>query len=54
MHGLVCLCTGKVDRSNGLKVEITGGLNERDRMIVYPADKVMDGIRVELIAVTDG
>jgi len=44
----------KVDHSNGFKTEITGGLNEGDRVIVYPGDKVTDGIRVEPIVVTDG
>jgi HlyD family secretion protein len=44
----------RVDHSNGFKTEITGGLNEGDRVIVYPGDKVMDGIRVEPIVVTDG
>ena len=44
----------KVGHTNGFKTEITGGLDEGDRVIVYPGDKVMDGIRVEPIAVTGG
>jgi len=43
-----------VDHGNGFKTEVTGGLKEGDRVIVYPGDKVTDGIRVESIAVTDG
>jgi HlyD family secretion protein len=44
----------KVGHTNGFKTEITGGLDEGDRVIVYPGDKVMDGIRVEPIVVTGG
>jgi HlyD family secretion protein len=37
----------KVGHSNGFKTGIAGGLNEGGRVIVYPGDKVTDGIRVE-------
>lgn len=36
----------KIGRSNGVMTEIISGLNEGDRVIVYPGDKVADGTRV--------
>ena len=36
----------KVGRSNGIETEILAGLDEGDRVIVYPGDKVVDGTRV--------
>ncbi len=37
--------------SNGVNVEITDGLKEGDRVVVYPGDKVVDGTRVTPIEV---
>src|SRR5262249_45779981 len=36
----------KAGRTNGVQTEILEGLHEGDRLIVYPGDKVTDGIRV--------
>lgn len=36
---------------NGLATEIVAGLAEGDRVIVYPGDKVMDGVRVRPVRV---
>lgn len=40
------LRTVKTGQSNGLETEIIDGLNEGDRVIVYPGDRVADGSRV--------
>ncbi len=52
-NGRAHLRTVKVGHSNGLQTEVLGGLNEGDRVIVYPGDKVNDGARVAPLAVTD-
>ena len=36
----------RVGRTNGFFTEVTGGLKEGDRVIVYPGDRVRDGVRV--------
>ncbi len=36
----------QVGRGNGVAVEVTGGLREGERVVVYPGDKVADGTRV--------
>lgn len=36
-------------RSNGLETEITGGLTEGGEVIVYPGDRVVDGVRVRTL-----
>jgi len=36
----------EVGRSNGIETEIRGGLQEGDRVIVYPGDRVRGGNRV--------
>jgi HlyD family secretion protein len=41
----------KIGRSNGLETEIIEGLNEGDRVVVYPGDKVKVGARIEAISV---
>jgi len=38
--------TVNIGRSNGLQVEITGGLAENDQVILHPSDRVVDGIRI--------
>ncbi|HWA09918.1 MAG TPA: HlyD family efflux transporter periplasmic adaptor subunit [Opitutaceae bacterium] len=45
------LRTVKVGHTNGVQGEILGGLNEGDRVIVYPGDKVADGTRVTPLVV---
>jgi HlyD family secretion protein len=42
----------KAGRTNGLETEILDGLREGDRVIVYPGDKVADGVRVRPITVS--
>ena len=41
----------KVGHSNGLETEVLEGLREGDRVIVYPGDKIADGVRVRAISV---
>ena len=41
----------QIGRSNGVESEIIDGLKEGDRVIVYPGDKVRDGVRVREITV---
>jgi HlyD family secretion protein len=43
----------KVDigQSNGLETEITSGLTEGDRVVIYPGDRVTDGSRVRALTV---
>lgn len=36
----------QVGRGNGVAAEVTGGLRDGDRVIVYPGDKVAEGTRV--------
>lgn len=36
-----------IGHSNGMRTEIVGGLKEGDRVIVYPGDRVEDGVRVK-------
>jgi HlyD family secretion protein len=50
-QGTARLRTVQVGHSNGQETEITGGLVENDRVIVYPGDKVADGARVREITV---
>ena len=40
------LVSVRVGRTNGFFTEVTGGLKEGDRVIVYPGDRVRDGVRV--------
>jgi len=40
------LITVEIDHSNGLATEILGGLEEGDEVIVYPGDKIADGVSV--------
>lgn len=39
-----------VGHSNGLQTEITGGLAEDTSVIVYPGDRIADGVRVKSLA----
>lgn len=41
-----------VGRSNGLETEIRDGLKEGEKVIVYPGDKIADGVRVKPMTVT--
>ncbi len=45
--GRARLRTVTIGRSNGVQTEITGGLDENARVIVYPGDKVADDTRVK-------
>ncbi|MDD3179316.1 MAG: HlyD family efflux transporter periplasmic adaptor subunit [Opitutaceae bacterium] len=42
----------KAGHTNGLETEILDGLNEADRVIVYPGDQVADGVRVRPLTVS--
>lgn len=42
-----------IGRSNGVQVEVLGGLKEGARLVVYPGDKVTDGIRVQPLVVSE-
>lgn len=44
--------TVRVGHTNGIETEITDGLSEGDRVIVYPGDKVTDGSRVKEMVVS--
>jgi HlyD family secretion protein len=46
VHGRARLREVEVGRSNGLATEVRGGLTEGERVVVYPGDKVSDGVRV--------
>ena len=43
----------KTGHGNGLEPEVLEGLREGDCVIVYPGDKVADGVRVRAISVAD-
>jgi len=43
--------TVEIGHSNGLAAEVLAGLNAGDRVVVYPGDKVADGVRVSAISV---
>jgi HlyD family secretion protein len=42
----------KIGRSNGVETEVLDGLQDGDRVIVYPGDKVADGARVSPLEVS--
>jgi len=42
----------KVGRSNGVETEVLDGLREGDRVVIYPGDKVADGMRVTPLVVS--
>lgn len=44
--GRARLRTVEAGRSNGVETQISGGLAEGERVIVYPGDRVADGVRV--------
>lgn len=46
------LRTVNVGRSNGIQTEVLDGLSEGAQVIVYPGDKVSDGMRVAPLSVT--
>ena len=46
------LRTVKAGHTNGLETEIIDGLREGDRVIVYPGDKISDGVRVRPMMVS--
>ena len=50
--GRARLKTVEVDRSNGMQTEVLSGLNEGERVIVYPGDQVRDGVRVTPLTVS--
>ena len=37
----------EIGRTNGVATEIRGGLQEGEKVVVYPGDKVADGARVK-------
>lgn len=43
------LQTVRIGRSNGLETEVTDGLIEGQRVIIYPGDQVKDGVRIFMI-----
>lgn len=45
--GRAALTEVTIGRTNGLETEVTSGLNEGDCVIVHPADKLKDGMRVK-------
>jgi HlyD family secretion protein len=45
------LITVEIDHSSGLATEILGGLEEGDEVIVYPGDKIADGVRVSPLSI---
>jgi len=49
--GRARLRTVKSGHSNGVDTEILEGLNEGDRVVVYPGDKVVDGTRLTPIEI---
>ncbi len=50
--GRARLKTVEVGRSNGMQTEVLSGLNEGERVIVYPGDQVRDGVRVTPLTVS--
>lgn len=51
VNGKTTVKTTKVGRTNGLETEIIDGLNDGERVVVYPGDKVAEGARVREISV---
>jgi len=49
--GRAVLRSVRPGHSNGLETEILAGLKEGERVIVYPGDKVADGVRVRTLSV---
>ena len=45
--------TVQVGHSNGVETEVLAGLDAGDQVVVYPGDKIADGVRVSAIAVSD-
>jgi len=45
--------TLRIGHSNGLEAEVIEGLHEGDQVIVYPGDKIADGVRVRAVSVAD-
>jgi HlyD family secretion protein len=37
----------EVGAQNGSRAQITGGLSQGDGVVVYPSDRVADGVRVQ-------
>jgi HlyD family secretion protein len=50
--GRARLRTVRAGHTNGLETEILDGLREGDRVLVYPGDRVADGVRVRPITVS--
>jgi HlyD family secretion protein len=42
----------QVGHGNGIEVEVLGGLNEGERVVLYPGDKVLDGTRISPVDVS--
>jgi HlyD family secretion protein len=45
-NGRARLTHVEIGHSNGMEVEILGGLSENDQIVAYPSDQVSDGTRV--------
>jgi HlyD family secretion protein len=45
-HGVARLQKVQIGRSNGLETEIISGLQDGHQVVVYPGDKISDGVRV--------
>jgi len=43
----------KAGRSSGTETEILEGLNEGDEVILYPGDRIKEGLRVKLVKLTE-
>ena len=43
--------TVQAGHSNGLATEVLAGLSAGDKVVVYPGDKIADGVRVSAISV---
>ncbi|HYD82583.1 MAG TPA: hypothetical protein VEA63_00995, partial [Opitutus sp.] len=39
----------EVGRTNGRETEIVSGVGEGERVVVYPGDKIADGVRVRRV-----
>jgi HlyD family secretion protein len=46
-HGVVRLRPVEMGHRNGVQVEILSGLRPGERVVVYPSDKVVDGVKAE-------
>jgi HlyD family secretion protein len=43
-NGRASLCPVRIGRSSGLETEVLDGLEENDRAVVHPSDRIQDGV----------